>query len=358
MINFTKMYLGKGHTDHFFTSSTFTGDEKKQGRAKKCVRNYQYKYNGQELQTELGLNWYTYRYRNYDATTGRFFGVDPITEKYYNISTYQFAHNNPIWKIEIEGLEGQPTTNDDLMSRAGDWFSGIGQGIGNSLNKTYEGVKQLITDPVGTVESAVNNLGAIVKSIQGQIIVSKEMVTPGSPLQQMVAKEALSGNTKGAGALVGELWADGAQEVVGLKGVGKGIKTAGMVAKVGMAAKRMNLAKAWGVATEYVDTAKKVYTSTVTEGTELIQYRVGSKGKGTVGNYYALPGTSPEAVGISSSAVTETLRVRVTSRTKVLNSTHTTNATFYADKSVTVSGGGKQIYSTQLKNNIEIISKQ
>ncbi|TGN21923.1 DUF6443 domain-containing protein [Empedobacter tilapiae] len=81
--------------------------------------NYKYKYNGQELQDELGLNWYNYRYRNYDPAIGRFFGVDPISEDYYNISTYQFAHNNPVWKIEIEGLEGAPTTNKDIQSEAG-----------------------------------------------------------------------------------------------------------------------------------------------------------------------------------------------------------------------------------------------
>src|SRR5690606_11578922 len=51
---------------------------------------YMYRFNGQELQDELGLNWYTYRYRNYDPTYARFFGVDPISEDYYNITTYQF----------------------------------------------------------------------------------------------------------------------------------------------------------------------------------------------------------------------------------------------------------------------------
>ena len=48
---------------------------------------------------------------------GRFFGVDPVTEEYMSISPYQFAHNNPVWKIELEGLEGQPTTNQDIVNR-------------------------------------------------------------------------------------------------------------------------------------------------------------------------------------------------------------------------------------------------
>ena len=48
---------------------------------------------------------------------GRFFGVDPISEDYMSISTYQFAHNNPVWKIEIEGLEGESTTIPDKINK-------------------------------------------------------------------------------------------------------------------------------------------------------------------------------------------------------------------------------------------------
>jgi RHS repeat-associated protein len=60
------------------------------------------------MNEELGLNWLTFRYRNYMPEIGRFFGVDPIAEDYMTISTYQFAHNSPVWKIELEGLEGLP----------------------------------------------------------------------------------------------------------------------------------------------------------------------------------------------------------------------------------------------------------
>ncbi|WP_169628044.1 RHS repeat domain-containing protein [Flavobacterium soli] len=78
---------------------------------------YQYKFLGQERQDELGLNWDTFRHRNYDYAIGRFFGVDPITEEYMSISPYQFAHNSPVWKIELEGLEGKPTSGTDVINR-------------------------------------------------------------------------------------------------------------------------------------------------------------------------------------------------------------------------------------------------
>ncbi len=65
--------------------------------------NYQ-TYLGQEMNKELGLNWLTFRHRNYMPEIGRFFGVDPITEEYHYITPYQFASNNPVWKIELEGV--------------------------------------------------------------------------------------------------------------------------------------------------------------------------------------------------------------------------------------------------------------
>ncbi|WP_281988966.1 DUF6443 domain-containing protein [Aquimarina aggregata] len=74
-------------------------------------------YLGQEMNKELGLNWLNFRYRNYMPEIGRFFGVDPVSEDYMSISTYQFAHNSPVWKIEIEGLEGEPTSGVDLVNQ-------------------------------------------------------------------------------------------------------------------------------------------------------------------------------------------------------------------------------------------------
>lgn len=44
-------------------------------------------------------------------------GVDPVSEDYISISTYQFAHNNPVWKIEIEGLEGAVTSGQDIINQ-------------------------------------------------------------------------------------------------------------------------------------------------------------------------------------------------------------------------------------------------
>ena len=64
-----------------------------------------YKYNGKELDTKKGLNWYDYEARQYDAAIGRFTTMDPMTEKYYEWSPYAYCKNNPINRIDPDGKD-------------------------------------------------------------------------------------------------------------------------------------------------------------------------------------------------------------------------------------------------------------
>src|SRR5690554_7385400 len=66
---------------------------------------YKYKYQGQERQDELGLNWDSFKWRNYDYAIGRFFNIDPLSEKYAYQSHYNFSENRVIDGRELEGLE-------------------------------------------------------------------------------------------------------------------------------------------------------------------------------------------------------------------------------------------------------------
>ena len=62
-----------------------------------------YKYNGKELDTKKGLNWYDYGARHYDAALGRFTTNDRFAEKYYSMSPYQYVANNPVNNIDVNG---------------------------------------------------------------------------------------------------------------------------------------------------------------------------------------------------------------------------------------------------------------
>jgi RHS repeat-associated protein len=41
-----------------------------------------YLYNGKELNEELGLNWLSFGFREYDPAIGRFPSVDPIADEF------------------------------------------------------------------------------------------------------------------------------------------------------------------------------------------------------------------------------------------------------------------------------------
>ncbi|MGG5207297.1 RHS repeat-associated core domain-containing protein, partial [Chryseobacterium sp. MIQD13] len=65
--------------------------------------NYRnYKYQEQELQ-ETGF--YSFKWRNYMPDVGRFFNIDPLSEKYSYQSHYNFSENRVIDARELEGLE-------------------------------------------------------------------------------------------------------------------------------------------------------------------------------------------------------------------------------------------------------------
>ena len=79
-----------------------------------------YKYNGKELDTRNGLNWYDYGARHYDAAIGRWHVVDPLSEKYSFVSPYVYCMNNPMKFIDPDGK--------------GDFIDEKGRYIGNDGN--------------------------------------------------------------------------------------------------------------------------------------------------------------------------------------------------------------------------------
>ena len=64
-----------------------------------------YKFNGKEMDEETGLYYYGARYM--DPKISMWLGVDPMIEKYPEISPYIYCHNNPIVLIDPDGRQSK-----------------------------------------------------------------------------------------------------------------------------------------------------------------------------------------------------------------------------------------------------------
>jgi len=70
-----------------------------------------YQYNGKELNEDFGLHWMDYGARWYDPQINRWGQVDPLAEKYANMSSYAYVFNNPVAFIDPDGRDGIATVN-------------------------------------------------------------------------------------------------------------------------------------------------------------------------------------------------------------------------------------------------------
>ena len=108
--------------------------------------NYRFGFNGKENDNESkGLgNQQDYGMRIYDVRLGRFLSVDPLAPRFPMLTPYQYASNNPIFNIDIDGLEGRPWyTYDEKWNRAyleqsPKAWKGFFKGLGNRAVSTLD----------------------------------------------------------------------------------------------------------------------------------------------------------------------------------------------------------------------------
>jgi len=89
-------------------------------------------FNGKRDDPELG-DWQDYGMRMYSPWARRFPSVDPLFAKYPYYTPYQFTGNNPIWAIDIDGLEEWIITRRPMNGRMKTSFfynpNNVGEGV-------------------------------------------------------------------------------------------------------------------------------------------------------------------------------------------------------------------------------------
>ncbi|TRX45812.1 hypothetical protein FNH22_31325 [Fulvivirga sp. M361] len=73
------------------------------GRTNAEIALKRYRYVGKERDDETGLYYYGARY--YAGWLARFVSVDPLAEQFPHLTPFQYASNDPIGAIDIDGLE-------------------------------------------------------------------------------------------------------------------------------------------------------------------------------------------------------------------------------------------------------------
>ncbi|UOX34834.1 hypothetical protein LXD69_04820 [Flavobacterium sediminilitoris] len=99
---------------------------------------YQYKFNGKELQTELGLNLYDYGARNYDPAIGRWMNMDNMSEKYFTSSPYVYAGNIPTKFVDYDGNDFGISFQNGVITVTQVWYNDGKSNTKDLLNKAIE----------------------------------------------------------------------------------------------------------------------------------------------------------------------------------------------------------------------------
>ncbi|TXK77157.1 RHS repeat domain-containing protein, partial [Mesonia sp. K4-1] len=122
----------------------FGASSYRSGKNESEVKLKRYRYCGKERDEETGLYYYGARY--YAAWIGRFISIDPLAEKFPQLTPYNYAGNKPITYKDLHGLQSSggdievKTDNGEINNNAFPDTTGVQQ-----LNEVV-----IITDSRGT----------------------------------------------------------------------------------------------------------------------------------------------------------------------------------------------------------------
>jgi RHS repeat-associated protein len=188
---------------------------------------YNYKYQGQERQDEMGLNWDSFKWRNYDYAIGRFMSIDPLTEKYTYNSPYAFQENKMGMGRELEGLELLPNDIFHYLLRKGVELkikletprNNLNTAIVNRVNVGISGREKSNTNVAGLNVNKVTDYGTMGQSVK---TIAKETKTT----TKEIIRDGADGMETGGDIITGVGIVTGQPEIMA---IGQGISKTGTI---------------------------------------------------------------------------------------------------------------------------------
>ena len=139
--------------------------------------NYHYKYNGKELQEN---SMYDYGARLYMPDIGRWSAVDPLVEKRFWLSPYNYVQNNPIYRIDPTGM----LDDDYIFNENGQYIRTDKTNIPDRLviensqtkERTFYQFNDLKTD-VSSIKYNIQKFGSEFSNHQFVFVISKDWLS-------------------------------------------------------------------------------------------------------------------------------------------------------------------------------------
>ncbi|MFS4469603.1 DUF6443 domain-containing protein [Maribacter sp. 2210JD10-5] len=124
-----------------------------------------FRYNGKEIQEELGLDMYDYGARFYDPALGRWFTPDAMAEKYYDQSVYTYTVNNPILFIDPDGNQVEMCCKE-LLNTLKRWQS-QGSAMTTRTSQAFDRVAQPYRDASQLASNTATQVVRTYENTQG-----------------------------------------------------------------------------------------------------------------------------------------------------------------------------------------------